>query len=89
MGLFVAVQYGVKFIPVTLQYWTKGHMQYLTSIKCIQNIWKLTVVSEGDDQPVIISIVTLDQVALKDLMRRIWSLGKPLFSVNCVDWGRW
>ena len=44
----------------------------------------ITVDSEGDDPPVTTLTDTLDQAALQGLLRRLYSLGLPLISVNCV-----
>jgi len=47
----------------------------------------ITVEIEGDDQPVTTLTGTLDQAALQGLLRRLYSLGLPLISVNCVECG--
>jgi hypothetical protein len=47
----------------------------------------ITVKSEGDGQPVTTLIGTLDQAALQSLLRRLYSLGLPLISVNWVEHG--
>ena len=48
----------------------------------------LTVESEGDGPPVTTLTGTLaDQAALQGLLRRLYSLGLPLISVNCVECG--
>jgi hypothetical protein len=47
----------------------------------------ITVESEGDDLPVTILTGTFDQAALQGLLRRLYSLGLPLISVNCVEGG--
>jgi len=44
----------------------------------------ITVESEGDGPPVTTLTGTLDQAALQGLLRRLYSLGLPLISVNCV-----
>jgi hypothetical protein len=44
-----------------------------------------TVESEGDDQPITTLTGTVDQAALQGLLRRLYSLGLPLISVNCVE----
>jgi hypothetical protein len=51
--------------------------------------WKMTVKveSEGDDPPVTTMTGTFDQAALQGLLRRLYSLGLPLISVNWVDSG--
>ena len=46
----------------------------------------ITVTSEGDGSPVtILTGVVADQAALQGLLRRLYSLGLPLISVNWMD----
>ena len=45
----------------------------------------ITVESEGDGPPVTTLTGTVDQAALQGLLRRLYSLGLPLISVNCVE----
>jgi hypothetical protein len=45
----------------------------------------ITVESEGDGPPVTTLTGTLDQAALQGLLRRLYSLGLPLISVNWVE----
>jgi len=45
----------------------------------------ITVESEGDGLPVTILTGAVDQAALQGLLRRLYSLGLPLLSVNRVD----
>ena len=47
----------------------------------------ITVESEGDGPPVTTLTGSLDQAALQSLLRRLYSLGLPLISVNCVACG--
>ena len=47
----------------------------------------ITVASESDGPPVTTLTGTVDQAALQGLLRRLYSLGLPLISVNCVDCG--
>jgi hypothetical protein len=47
----------------------------------------IAVESEGDGLPVTTLTGTLDQAALQGLLRRLYSLGLPLISVNCVEGG--
>ncbi len=47
----------------------------------------ITVESEGDDPPISTLTGTVDQAALQGLLRRLYSLGLPLISVNCVERG--
>ena len=44
----------------------------------------ITVESEGDGLPVTTLTGTVDQAALQGLLRRLYSLGLPLISVNCI-----
>jgi hypothetical protein len=44
-----------------------------------------TVESEGDGPPISTLTGTVDQAALHGLLRRLYSLGVPLISVNCVE----
>ena len=45
----------------------------------------ITVEREGDDLTVTTLTGTVDQAALQGLLRRLYSLGLPLISVNCLD----
>jgi len=45
----------------------------------------IKVESEGDGPPVTTLTGTVDQAALHGLLRRLYSLGLPLLSVNRVD----
>jgi len=47
----------------------------------------ITVESEGEGPPITILTGALDQAALQGLLRRLYSLGLPLISVNCVEFG--
>ena len=44
-----------------------------------------TIESEGDGPPVTTLTGTVDQAALQGLLRRLYSLGLPLISVNCIE----
>jgi len=52
----------------------------------------ITVGSDDDGLPISTLIGTVDQAALHGLLRRLYSLGLPLISVNyvegdgCVEW---
>jgi len=48
----------------------------------------ITVESEGDGPPVTTLTGTIDQAALQSLLRRLYSLGLPLISVNWVEPGK-
>ncbi len=45
----------------------------------------ITVESDVDGLPVTILTGSLDQAALLGLLRRLYSLGLPLISVDCVE----
>ncbi len=45
----------------------------------------VAVESEGDGPPVTTLTGDLDQAALQGVLRRLYSLGLPLISVNCVE----
>ena len=45
----------------------------------------ITVESEGYGPPVTTLTGTVDQAALQGLLRRLYGLGLPLISVNCVE----
>jgi len=47
----------------------------------------IAVESESDGPPVTTLTGDLDQAALQGLLRRLYSLGLPLISVNCVEYG--
>ena len=47
----------------------------------------ITVESEGKGLPITTLTGTVDQAALQGLLRRLYSLGLPLISVNCVEGG--
>jgi hypothetical protein len=47
----------------------------------------IMVESEGDGPPVSTLTGDVDQAALQGLLRRLYSLGLPLISVNCVACG--
>ncbi len=47
----------------------------------------ITVESEDDGSPITTLTGTVDQAALQGLLRRLYSLGLPLISVNCVECG--
>jgi hypothetical protein len=45
----------------------------------------ITIESKDDGQPVTTLTGTVDQAALQGLLRRLYSLGLPLISVNYVE----
>lgn len=48
---------------------------------------ELTITVEEDDSgaPITILIGVLDQAALQGLLRRLYSMGLPLISIECMD----
>jgi len=71
--------------PVTYQIKVPGHLDESWS-DWIGGI-TITVESAGEGPPVTTLTGTLDQAALQSLLRRLYSLGLPLISVNCVEFG--
>ena len=47
----------------------------------------ITVESEDDGPSVTTLTGSVDQAALQSLLRRLYALGLPLISVNCVECG--
>ncbi|MES0361802.1 MAG: hypothetical protein ABUK20_12855 [Anaerolineales bacterium] len=47
----------------------------------------IMVESKGDGPPVTTLTGTVDQAALHGLLRRLYSLGLPIISVKCVEFG--
>jgi hypothetical protein len=45
----------------------------------------MAVEREGEDPPVTVLTGTVDQAALHGVLRRLYSLGLPLISVNCIE----
>jgi len=45
----------------------------------------LAIESQGNGPPVTTLTGAVDQAALQGLLRRLYSLGLPLISVNCVE----
>ena len=45
----------------------------------------IMIESEGAEPPITTLTDTVDQAALQGLLRRLYSLGLPLISVNCVE----
>ena len=48
----------------------------------------VTVECEDDGMPVTTLTGTVDQAALQGLLRKLYSLGLPLISVICVEFGQ-
>ena len=45
----------------------------------------IAVEREGEDPPVTTLTGAVDQAALHGVLRRLYSLGLPLISVNCIE----
>jgi hypothetical protein len=71
--------------PTTYQIKVPGHLDE----SCTERDWRMTVMVEyeGDGPPTTTLTGTIDQAALHGLLRRLYSLGLPLISVNCVEPG--
>jgi len=70
--------------PATYQIKVPGHLN--TSWSEWAGGMTITVESEGDGLPVTtLTGAVADQAALQGLLRRLYSLGLPLISVNWVD----
>ena len=69
--------------PATYQIKVPGHLD--DSWSDWAEGMTITVESEGEDPPVTTLTGTVDQAALHGLLRRLYSLGLPLVSVNCVE----
>ena len=69
--------------PITYQIKVPGHLD--ESWSEWDERMTITVESEGDGPPVTTLTGTVDQAALQGLLRRLYSLGLPLISVNCVE----
>ena len=71
--------------PVTYQIKVPGHLDESWS-DWVAGM-RITVECEGDDLPVTTLTGTVDQAALQGLLRRLYSLGVPLISVNYIPGG--
>jgi hypothetical protein len=70
--------------PATYQIKVPGHLDPSRS-EWAEGM-TITVKSEGDGPPVTTLTGTVaDQAALQSLLRRLYSLGLPLISVNWID----
>ena len=67
--------------PVIYQIKVPGHL----AVSWSEWVEGMTIETEGDDPPVTILTGSLDQAALQGLLRRLYSLGLPVISVNCVE----
>ena len=71
--------------PATYQIKLPGILEYRWS-DWDQEI-KIQVENDRDWLSFTILRVTVDQAALQSILRRLYSLGIPLISVNCLDFG--
>ncbi len=69
--------------PATYQIKVPGHLD--KSWSDWAGGMTITVESEDDGPPVTILTGTVDQAALQGLLRRLYSLGLPLISVNWLE----
>ena len=69
--------------PATYQIKVPGHLD--ESWSDWAEGMTITVESEGDGPPVTTLTGTMDQAALQGLLRRLYSLGLPLISVNSIE----
>ena len=70
--------------PATYQIKVPGHLD--ESWSDWAGGMTITVESEGEGLPVTTLTGTVaDQAALQSLLRRLYALGLPLISVNCVE----
>ena len=69
--------------PATYHIQVPGHLDESWS----EWVGRMTITAEIDDdgRPVTTLTGTVDQAALQGLLRRLYSLGLPLISVNCVE----
>jgi hypothetical protein len=69
--------------PATYQIKVPGHLD--ESWSDWAEGMTITVESEGEGPPVTTLTGTVDQAALQGLLRRLYSLGLPLISVNRIE----
>jgi hypothetical protein len=69
--------------PVTYQIKVPGYLDKSWSDWAGQ--MTISVESESDGSPITTLTGTVDQAALQGLLRRLYSLGLPLISVNCIN----
>jgi hypothetical protein len=69
--------------PVTYQIKVPGHIDD----RLADWVGGMTIIfeSESNHSPITILTGAFDQAALLSLLRRLYSLGLPLISVNCVE----
>ena len=71
--------------PATYQIKVPGHLD--ESWSDWAGGMTITVQSESDESPITTLTGIVDQAALHGVLRRLYSLGLPLISVNCVECG--
>jgi len=69
--------------PVTYQIKVPGHLDEMWS-DWAENM-TITIDSNEEGMPITVLTGTVDQAALLGLLRRLYSLGLPLISVNCLE----
>jgi hypothetical protein len=69
--------------PATYQIKVPGHLDKRWAD--LAGEMTITVESDDDGLPISTLIGTFDQAALQGLLRRLYSLGLPLISVNCLE----
>ena len=69
--------------PATYQIKVPGHLD--ESWSDWDGKMTIAVESDVDDLPVTTLTGIVDQAALQGLLRRLYSLGLPLISVNCIE----
>jgi hypothetical protein len=66
--------------PATYQIKVPGHLDE----RWANRVGRMTLTFESEVSPVTILTGVIDQAALHGLLRRLYSLGLPLISVNCI-----
>jgi hypothetical protein len=69
--------------PATYQIKVPGHLD--ESWSELAEIMQVEVEVKEDGLPITTLTGCVDQAALQGLLRRLYSLGLPLISVNCID----
>jgi len=67
--------------PATYQIKVPGHLDESLA----DWVGRMTLTVESDGSPVTTLTGFVDQAALHGLLRRLYSLGLPLISVNCIE----
>ena len=69
--------------PMTYQIKVPGHLD--EGMVDLGGVMTVTVDTEGDGSSVTTLTGAFDQAALQGLLRRLYSMGLPLISVDCID----